>query len=81
MTLRSIVLYWKKNIDTSAFIDEDYYDDYYYIELHDKYIFILEWLKDNGIWYHSVQRDGKSIHFEVLYMDEEDAMAFKLRWI
>ena len=45
------------------------------------YLAILKWLKDNDIWYHSVHRDIGSLYCEILYMETDAAMAFKLRWI
>lgn len=75
MTVRTVILYWDKDFVR----DHDGYDDYYYVK-HNLYKDIIVWLRENGIWYHNVQRDGENAHFEVLYMEEEDAMAFKLRW-
>lgn len=54
--------------------------DFVYNTNHSTYLEILQWLQDNDIWYHGIHRDISALNYEVLYMSEEDAMAFKLRW-
>lgn len=57
-------------------------DDFvYHISGISDYLEILQWLKDNNVWYHSVYHKDSVATYELLYMDEEDVVAFKLRWM
>jgi len=78
--MKSIVL-CSRRYKTAEYFKE--YDFVYIIKEddHSTYLEILEWLEDNDIWYHSVHRDISALNYEVLYMSEENAMAFKLRWL
>ena len=76
--MKSIVLSNESGRD-GYFIE---YDFVYVMKKGDPiYLEILQWLEDNGIWYHSVHRDISALNYEILYMSEENAMAFKLRWL
>lgn len=73
--MKSIIIteYGKSQFNTDDFI-------YQYSGLSE-YFKILQWLKDNNIWYHSLYREDSVASFELLYMGDEDAVAFKLRWL
>ncbi len=72
--MKSIILTESKK---SQFNTNDFI---YHFSSFSKYLEILQWLKDNNIWYHSVYREDSAATYELLYMGDEDAMAFKLRW-
>lgn len=74
-----------KSIVISMSGREGYFTDNDYVynikDASPEYFEMLEWLRDNNVWYHSVHRDINALVYEVLYMSDEDAMAFKLTFI
>lgn len=73
--MKSIIIteYGKEKFNTDDFI--------YRYRTFSEYLEILQWLKDNNIWYHNVFRENSVATYELLYMSNEDVIAFKLRWV
>jgi hypothetical protein len=65
---------------------EDYKNNLYMLELNDK---IIEWLDDNMIGSYDIDEDdydtyhqyGDCDYIYIIFTEEADAVAFKLRWL